>query len=85
MALVEAVDVSANGEVYFSDIIAPTSYTIADLVKGAHKALAEDQKWEYAALVPGQFGYDVMAVSISRAIDTALQKDTISLNKVAGI
>lgn len=57
---------TANSVYKFSEVY--FGKTLAEHIRDAHKLLSIELKWKYSELVPGQFGYDNMAVSLGYAL-----------------
>lgn len=51
-------------------------HKLSDLAQEAHKHLSKSSGWFYRALVPGQFGYDNMIMSVAVAIDETPENPT---------
>ena len=56
---------TANGEFAYS-MVTPWGKSLDELVQIVHRKLSEASGWDYRPLIPGQFGYDNMAMSIGR-------------------
>jgi hypothetical protein len=77
------METANNLYAYDQTFLSCPKYKLYELIDICHRASSNALNWTYSPLVPGQFGYDNMAISIGHVLSN--YKQAMNLDEVASL